>query len=155
MAVSDLMSTPPIFVYSDTPIWRVAQVMQENDCGFLPVVKDNEVVGAITAKDIAFRVLSEGLSPDSTLASNAMSTPAVVAHPECDAEDAHILMRQHRVHRLVVTDECGRLRGVVTLGDLADEASESSVLKTVQRLTESHGPTLALQLSWSKSVSLA
>lgn len=155
MAARDLMSAPPIFVNSDTPIWRVAQVMQENDCGFLPVVKGHEVVGAITAKDIAFRVLSEGLSPASTLALNAMSSPAVIVHPECDVEDAHILMLQHRVHRLVVADEGGCLRGVVTLGDLVDEASESSIVKTVQRLTVSHCPTLVLQLPWSKSVSLA
>ncbi|MGV3618511.1 MAG: CBS domain-containing protein [Fimbriimonas sp.] len=149
------MSSPPIFVYSDTAIWRVAQVMQEHDCGFLPVVQGEKVVGAITAKDIAFRVLSEGLSTVSTLACNAMSTPAVVVHPECDAEDAHILMRQYRVHRLVVTDESGSLLGVVTLGDLADEVSESSVVKTVQRLTESHGPILTLQFPWSKNASLA
>jgi CBS domain-containing protein len=140
MKVREIMSRPPIYVYADTPLWRAARCMQDNDSGFLPVVRGGDVVGVVTSRDIASRGCAEGLSPTATSVAQIMSRPAVEIDGDMAPEDAAILMRQWKVHRLVVTNSRREPIGVVTLGDLSGYLEDASIVKTLNRLNENSGP---------------
>jgi len=156
MQLRELMSSPPIFLYPETPIWRAARAMADNDCSFLPIVKQGIPVGVVTLRDLTTTIALKSLSPISTTLADVMNSPAIGLTTEDDVEDASILMRQRNIHRLVVTDDRGLLRGVVSLGDLAGSLTEGSILTTMQRLTENSGPDLSpTRSSWLPSAAVA
>lgn len=143
MQLREVMSSPPIFVYPETPLWRAARAMEDNDCSFLPIVENGIALGVITIRNLVEAVALEGHCPFRTTVSEIMSSPAIGLPGTAKLDDATILMRQRNVRRLIVTDERGILRGVVTLGDLAGYLEDDSLKKTIQRLNENSGPGIS------------
>ena len=139
MKVSDVMSPLPNRAYPQEPIREAIQAMEQNHCGFLPVVEGTAVVGVITASDVAIRASASGLGDETTVVS-IMTSPAFVISEESDIEEAASLMRQKHLHRLPVVSGLGDVRGMVSMSDIV----ERTVTETM-RLAESAyaGPTLA------------
>ncbi|MBY6276701.1 MAG: CBS domain-containing protein [Symbiobacterium thermophilum] len=104
----------------DTPVSEVARIMEEADCGFVPVVDGGRVAGVITDRDIVLRAVARGRDIRTTTARECMTSPAVTVGPDTDAHAAADLMADKQIRRLCVVDG-GRLVGVVALGDLATE----------------------------------
>lgn len=102
-------------------ITDVARLMKENDTGVIPVVDDvdtKSLVGVITDRDIAVRVVAAGLDPATARVGEFMTE-----EPECitsttDLKEAAETMAELQVHRLPVVDD-GLLVGIVALGDIA------------------------------------
>jgi CBS domain-containing protein len=69
---------------------------------------------------LVLALMAEGLDPEVFTAGDIMSVELVVASPEMDAMDAVKLMRRNRLRRLVVTDDAGRLVGIVTMEDILE-----------------------------------
>ena len=57
---------------------------------------------------------------------NRMTHPVITVHPELPIQEAHDIMRQENIRRLVVVDNRGHLRGIVSESDIL-EASPSEV----------------------------
>ena len=129
-----------MFVYKDTPVWRAARAMQTNDCSFLPVVENGIALGVVTAEDLAYRIVGKPDNPITSPVSEIMSSPAFGLCCESSVEDAARLMRYRGVHRLILTDERGVLRGVISLGNLVGYLDSDTIAKTLLRLTETSGP---------------
>jgi CBS domain-containing protein len=77
-------------------------------------------VGIVTDRDLVLELMAEGLGAAVFTAGDIMSVDLVLAHPDMDAMDAAQLMSTHGLRRLVITDEAGRLAGIVTLEDVLD-----------------------------------
>jgi len=120
LRLRDLMTTDVRSCAPDTPLSEVARIMEECDCGFVPVVDGDRLAGVITDRDIVLRAVAKGKDVRSTPARDCMTSPAVTASPETDAHEAADLMAERQIRRLCVV-EGDRLVGVVALGDLATE----------------------------------
>lgn len=119
MQLRDIMTKSVETIGNDASLRFAATLMENENVGFLPVMRGGEMIGVITDRDITVRAVSRGLSPDETIVEQAM-TEGVIALPEnSDVEDAADLMDQHKVRRLVVTDENESLVGVVSLDKLS------------------------------------
>lgn len=143
LQVNEVMVSPPIFVQRETPLWRAARAMKENDCSFLPVVQNGIALGVITAKDLARATALDGRSPISTTAGEIMSSPAFGLCGDAEIDDAIVMMRERNVHRLVVTDARGILRGVVSLAGLAGKLPDESIARALERHAENSGPGIS------------
>ena len=120
MKVSDLMTTDVATCSADDSLNRAAQTMWERRCGCVPVVDhDERVVGMVTDRDVCMAAYTQGRRLDDIAVTSAMSHPARVCPGTATAEEAGSLMMAHAVHRLVVVDDDGRLRGVISLDDIA------------------------------------
>ncbi|WP_242338074.1 MULTISPECIES: CBS domain-containing protein [unclassified Anaeromyxobacter] len=111
-----------------------ARLMKEENIGFVPVCNEaDEPVGTITDRDLALRILAEGRLLDAKL--EDVMTPEVVS---CkigdDLRDAERLMREHRKSRIMVCDEEGRLQGVISLSDIAEEEDEEVAGRTLREV---------------------
>lgn len=98
-----------------------AQLMRKHHVGALVVVdaaEKSRPVGILTDRDLVLALMAEELDPAVFTAGDIMSVGLVQATPEMDAMDAVALMRRHRLRRLVIVDEAGRLTGVVTMEDI-------------------------------------
>jgi CBS domain-containing protein len=115
----DLMTVDVAVVGPDDTVARAASEMRERNLGFLPVcTPDGQVVGVLTDRDLALRVLAEQ-RPLQTPVADVMSRDPVLCPADAELELADGLMRAHRKRRLPCVDAQGRLAGVLSLADVA------------------------------------
>lgn len=111
-------------VEPETPAIVVSQLMRQHHIGALVVVDAQEKtrpVGIVTDRDLVLELMAEGLDPAVFTAGDIMSVNLVNATPEMDEMDAVELMKTHRLRRLVIVDEEGRLAGIVTMEDVLEQ----------------------------------
>ena len=139
--VSDVMSGRPRAVTPQTPLTEVAELMESEDVGSIPVVEEDRLVGIVTDRDIVVRAIAKGKDPKGMPASAVSTRELVTVHPDDDLSDALELMARHQVRRLAVTGEDERLVGVVSQADVAREAKEKDTGEVVQSISrEPQGP---------------
>jgi CBS domain-containing protein len=110
---------------------KAAQLMWENACGCVPVVGDRgEPIGFLTDRDICMAAYTQGRPLDSISVKSSMAGRVVSCHTEDDVTAAINLMRENGVRRLPVVGPDGRLRGIISLDDLA---CESLLRSTIDR----------------------
>ena len=111
-----------------------AQRMRDHNIGLLPVCDELKVIGMLTDRDIATRLVAEN-QPASTPVRELM-TPDVVACRSSDSiEHAEELMGLFRVGRILCVDEDGSLVGLISLSDVAEYESSARVAKTLKDIT--------------------
>jgi CBS domain-containing protein len=139
--VSDVMSGRPRAVTPQTPLTEVAELMEAEHVGSIPVVEEDRLVGIVTDRDIVVRAIAKGKDPKGMPASAISSRELVTVHPDDDLSDALELMARHQVRRVAVTAENERLVGVVSQADVAREAKEKDTGEVVQSISrQPQGP---------------
>jgi CBS domain-containing protein len=124
MKVSELMARDVTTCSVADSLNRAAQIMWERRCGSVPVVDGSErVVGMVTDRDVSMAAYTQGRRLDDIAINLAMSHPVWTCPASATAEEAESLMMAHGVHRLVVVDADGRLRGVISLDDIARQGA--------------------------------
>jgi CBS domain-containing protein len=103
---------------ADTSARALAEMMKREAVGCVVVTGDGEdVVGIVTDRDLALRVVATGSDPDATLVSSIMSTPVVTADATQPLEEVVAHMSAHGVRRMPIVSE-DRAVGMVTYDDL-------------------------------------
>ena len=134
--VKDVMTARPRSVTPDTTLSQVAELMESEDVGAIPVVEGDRVVGMVTDRDIVVRAIARGRDPRETRVSEIASQELVTVDPEQDLSDALKLMARYQVRRLAVTDQDNRLLGVVSQADIALEAKEKQTGEMVEEISK-------------------
>lgn len=102
------------------PLARAAQIMWDRDCGLVVVVgADGRPVGVVTDRDLCMASLTQGRALAAIATSAAVSGQLHTCSPDDPLSRCRELMQSHRVRRLVVVGDAGRLEGVVSLADIA------------------------------------
>jgi CBS domain-containing protein len=137
MQCLDILRVPLEYVSPDDPVRLAAMKMRESNIGFLPVCEaDLVVIGVITDRDLALRIVAEG-KPSSTRVRDAMTSEDIITClTDDDLEEAGSLMRQHAIGRVVVTDRSGRAIGVVSLADIVRNMTEEDSTTTMVEVTD-------------------
>src|ERR1043166_766860 len=123
-SVQDLMTKNPCSIDADKSVVYAAKMLRDEDVGLAPIVEGDRLIGTVTDRDIAIRVVAEGKDPEATPVREIASTDLVTIDPAQDIDEAPRLMAQHQVRRLPVVEEDGKLVGVVAQADVAREAGE-------------------------------
>lgn len=132
MKVEQIMTSDVKFCTENDNLSRAAQLMWENDCGFVPVLALNgqaKLVGVLTDRDICMAAYTQGGSLSEIPVGTAMAHQVFTCKPGDDIRQAEMLMKQNQIRRLAVTDERGILVGVVSINDLAIEAERELAAK--------------------------
>lgn len=136
MQVKEAMSSDVKLVNPETPLREAAQLMRDEDTGFLPVGENDRLVGTITDRDITVRAVCEGKDPNSAKVREVMSEHIYYCFDDQDTAEAADLMAQHQIRRLAVLNHDKRLVGVVSLGDIAERGGGAEhALKDVSKHT--------------------
>jgi CBS domain-containing protein len=96
--------------------------MGEADAGAVPVGENDRLVGMITDRDLAVRVIGEGKDPARTKVRDVMTPGTAYVFEDEDLGAVAESMRGRQVRRMPVLNRDKRLVGIVSLGDLAREA---------------------------------
>jgi CBS domain-containing protein len=121
------MTARPRCAAPDTPLNEVAQLMEDQDVGAIPVLDGDRLAGMVTDRDIVLRAIARGKDPRGMATSEISSGELVTVGPDHELADALQLMAQHQVRRLPVVDDENRLVGLVSQADIALEAKDKSV----------------------------
>ena len=110
--------------------------MRDRNVGFLPVCDAaGKVIGTLTDRDIAIRVVAEGKAA-STAAREIMTRDVVACRPQDDIEIAERMMGSNHKSRILCIDDAGKLRGVISLSDLAQHDLSPRASQTLRRVSE-------------------
>ena len=143
MQVKEVMTADPACCVSGTTLQEVAQMMIDNDCGEIPVVRSKETqlpIGVITDRDIVCRPVARGLNPLDLTVADCMSKPCVTVTPDMSVEDCSRIMEENKIRRVPVVDASGCCCGIVSLADIALRADRSVAAEVVKEVSE---PTTA------------
>jgi CBS domain-containing protein len=135
-SIRDLMTQSPRSLESGSTVMEAARLMRDEDAGLIPVVEGEMLVGTVTDRDIAIRVVAEGKSPESITVGEIASRELVTIDPQQDLDEALRLMARHQIRRLPVVEEDGRLVGIVAQADIARNASDAKTGDLVEDISK-------------------
>jgi CBS domain-containing protein len=146
MKASEIMSKNLRTVSPDTPASEAARVMKEEDVGLVLVVERvggaetrGRLVGVVTDRDIAVRLVAEGRSNDAPV-SEVMSGGVKTCNADDSVDDVMLLMGREQVRRVPIVDERGSLVGVVAQADVVRMSGQDrKAEKTVEQISQPGG----------------
>ena len=136
-SVKDAMTVNPCTIDADQTVAYAARMMRDEDVGLAPVVEGQRLVGTLTDRDIAVRVVAEGKDPQVVKVREVASTDLVTVDPQQDLDEALRLMADHQIRRLPVVENEGRVVGVLAQADIAEEAKPKKVGELVEEISKS------------------
>jgi len=113
MEMIHIMTKHPETIHPDDNLAKAKEMMEVAGFRRLPVVKDDEVVGMLTERDLR----SHAGYLDSTKVNAAMSAPVISVGPNSTVQEAARLMLRHKIGGLPVLGS-GKLVGMVTTIDM-------------------------------------
>ncbi|AMB85202.1 histidine kinase [Pseudomonas agarici] len=109
-------------IHNDHTVFEALIKMAEKNIGALPVIgKNGEVLGIISERDYARKVILKGLSSVSTQVGEIMNAPVITVDSHQSVETCMALMTDKHLRHLPVVEE-GQLIGLLSIGDLVKEA---------------------------------
>jgi CBS domain-containing protein len=102
----------------DATVFEALQRMAEKEVGALMVMNGAELVGIISERDYARKVILQGRASPTTLVKEIMTTHVVCTRLEQPVEECMALMTEKRIRHLPVIEQNERLVGVISIGDL-------------------------------------
>ncbi|HZO57791.1 MAG TPA: CBS domain-containing protein [Bryobacteraceae bacterium] len=119
---SDLMTSDVTCCVTNDKANVAAQSMKTRNVGSMPVVDSHDrkrLVGIVTDRDLALKVVGEGLDSRKTKIEDVMSRDMVVCKTEDDWQLALDAMASHQLRRIPIVDDQGRITGIIAQADVA------------------------------------
>ena len=106
-----------LFIDPSAPVSEAVALLAEKRIGALPVVKDGEVIGIFSERDVIYGLAREGEAMMARPLGDMMTSPAITVDMDTPALTALSMMSRRRIRHLPVVDG-GVLAGFVSIGDL-------------------------------------
>jgi CBS domain-containing protein len=135
-SIRDIMTSNPCSIDAEKSVAYAAKMMKEEDVGLAPIVEGDKLIGMLTDRDIAIRVVAEGRDPDQVKVRDVASKEVVTIDPQQDLDEALRIMGKHQVRRLPVVEEDGKLVGVVAQADIAREGDDTQTGELVEEISK-------------------
>ncbi|HEY5711549.1 MAG TPA: CBS domain-containing protein [Allosphingosinicella sp.] len=136
-AILKSKGTEVLTVGGDTLVSEALGVLADRKIGAVPVVKNGQVVGIMSERDIIYRLRSDGAAMLDWTVDRIMTAPAITVTPDSEIMSALALMTKRRIRHLPVV-EGEALIGLVSIGDLVKhrmdriEADAAAMLTYIQ-----------------------
>ena len=133
---SDVMTENLICCTPGDTVSDVAQLMKREDIGPVLIVDNNKsktLVGIVTDRDLALKVVGEGRDPKTTRVEEVMSRKLVTCYADDNVENALRAMAQYQLRRIPVVNEDMKLVGIISQADVATRVDEPEKTAEVVR----------------------
>ena len=144
MRVRDVMTKNVTSCHPDQNLAEVVENMWKYRCGAMPIVNDEgRVMGIITDRDMCIALGTRDLRASEMKAADVAPARYFACRPDDDIHSALKTMAAQEIRRLLVTDEYGKLAGILSIDDVVVRArpgstiNYSEVIRTMQAICES------------------
>ena len=120
MKCHEVITENPVFCLPEDDAGQAARLMRREHVGSIPVVTDErrrELIGVISARDLALKVLGESRDANRTNVYDVMTSIVVACRDEDDISSAVLAMEEHDINRVPVVNYAGRLVGIISRED--------------------------------------
>jgi len=137
---SEVMTRNPVVCMPHDPVVIVAQVMKKEDVGPVPIVENRQtrkLVGMVTDRDLAVKLVAEGRDIRTTRAEEVMSRKMVTCRADDDLQKALDAMSENQLRRIPVVDDDDAIIGIIAQADVATRLNQpektAAVVKKISR----------------------
>jgi CBS domain-containing protein len=116
----------------EDPVLQAIKLMAERHVGALVVMKAEELLGIVSERDYARKVILMGRSSDDTPVKDIMTSQVVTVAPNQSLDDCMRLVTERRIRHLPVV-EGGKVVGMISIGDLVKAVIEDQQ-RTIEQL---------------------
>ena len=124
---NDIMTQNPVYCLADDMAIKAAELMKAGNIGPVLVVDDEQtrkLVGIVTDRDLALKIIAEGLDARSTKVEAVMTRSVVTLLPEDDLQKALDAMTEHQVRRIPIVDADNKILGIISQADVATRVDQ-------------------------------
>jgi CBS domain-containing protein len=124
---NEVMTKNPVCCLPNDTVSKVAQLMKSKDFGSVPIIENEQtkkLVGIVTDRDLALKIVAEGRDPKSTKAEEVMAHKVVTCRAEDDLQTALDAMSGHKLRRIPVVDNNNGIVGIIAQADVATRADQ-------------------------------
>ena len=137
MLVRHAMTESPQTARPDMTAGDAAGLMRQLDVGVIPVAEDGKLIGLVTDRDLAIRVMAQRKDPDDVKLGDILTKSPVTVTPDSKLSEARELMEKNKIRRLPVMKD-DELVGIISLGDIAiAAASDRATGETLEEISKS------------------
>ena len=111
-------------VDAEEPVLAAIQIMADRHVGALPVTRDGRLVGIVSERDYARKVILLGRSSAETAVWQIMTSPVLTVGPDEAVRRCMEIMTERRIRHLPVVDGGGAMLGMISIGDLVRAVME-------------------------------
>ncbi len=116
--IRDIVKDRPIYaIDAENSVLEASRYMMEHSIGALPVLREGELVGMFSERDVMNRVVALGRTPGTTIVSEVMTANPKAVNINETVENCMFLMREFGFRHLPITDG-KQVKGVVSLRDI-------------------------------------
>ncbi len=137
---SELMTKDPVCCLPESTVADAASLMKRENIGPIPVIENErtrKLVGIVTDRDLAVKIVAEGRDPTSTKVETVMTRKVVTCRAEDDLQKALDAMSEHQLRRIPVVDNDNRILGIISQADVATRVNQpektAAVVKEISR----------------------
>lgn len=134
LRIKYLLATKPKTLWSigpDEPVLQAIRLMSDKEIGALPIMQAEKLLGIVSERDYARKIILMGRSSADTPVSQIMTTEVVTISPEDTVHRCMELMTEKRIRHLPVVEK-GKLIGMISIGDLVKAVIEEQQQTIVQ-----------------------
>jgi CBS domain-containing protein len=134
---SEVMTKDPVCCRPDDTAAKAAQLMQRENVGSIPVIESEQtrkLVGILTDRDLAVKLVAKGLDPKSTKVDAVMTREVVTCRADDELQKALDAMAEHQLRRIPIVDNENRIVGIIAQADVATRVNQPE--KTAKMVKE-------------------
>jgi CBS domain-containing protein len=122
MKCNKAMTKKPVCCLPDENVAKAAQLMKREGVGSIPIIeaeKTKKLVGMLTDRDLALKIIADERNPQSTKVEELMSRKVVTCRKDDDLQKAVDLMAKNQLRRIPVVDSNNGIIGIISQADVA------------------------------------
>jgi CBS domain-containing protein len=134
---NEVMTDNPVCCLPDDTVATAGQLMKSANIGSIPVIENQQsgrLVGIVTDRDLALKIVAEGLDAKSTKVEAVMTRKLVTCRADDDLQKALDAMAEHQLRRIPVVDHDNKILGIIAQADVATRLDQPE--KTGEMLKE-------------------
>ena len=137
---NEVMTKNPVCCLPGDLVAKAAGLMKSGNIGSIPVIENGQtkkLVGIVTDRDLALKVVAEGRDAESTKVESVMTARVVTCRAEDDLQKALDAMAEHQLRRIPVVDNDNKILGIIAQADVATRVNQpektAAMVKEISR----------------------